>query len=145
MEIMARPDLELREATRIKGGAPGWAHWRDGAVRGRRDEFSFFEGDEEVARARIYPDYQLHAPYKELPPGLYVDVDLVVVRDDRRGNEVGLEVVALLVSHYEGQEMIAFSAADRFWAKAGWVRASRCDGDDSTWSLFFRPISSKRF
>ena len=72
---------------------------------------SVFEDDEE-ARTRIYPEYRLHAPYEGLRPGLFVDIDLVVVRDDRRYDGVGLEVLALLISYYPGQVMIAFSAAD---------------------------------
>ena len=107
---MARRMLEVRKVTQFDLHAPGWAEWHAGAIRGPKDEFSFFENDEEVARARIYPEYHLHVPYEGLRQGLFVDIDLVVVRGDRRGAGIGPDVVALLVSHYQGQEMIAFSA-----------------------------------
>jgi hypothetical protein len=142
---MDRRMLELREVTQFDRRAPGWAEWRDGVLRGPKDEFSFFEGDEEVARARIYPKYRLYAPYEGLRPGLFVDIDLVVVREDRRGAGIGPDVVALLVSHYQGQEMIAFSAADGLWVKAGWIRAFRRDGDDLAWPLFIHPVNSGRY
>lgn len=134
--------LELRKVSQFDRLAPGWAEWRDGVIRGPKEEFSFFKDDEEVARARIYPRYHLHAPYEGLRQGWFVDIDLVVVRDDRRCAGVGLEVVALLVSYYPEQEMIAFSAADGFWMKAGWVRAFRRDGDDLAWPLFVRPVKN---
>lgn len=132
---MNSPMLELQEVTRFDRRASGWAEWRDGG-RSPKDEFSFFEGEEEVARARISPRFRLVPPYVGLRPGSYVHIDLLVVRDGRRCKGVGLDAVALLVDHYQGQEMIAFSVADRFWAKAGWVRAVRRDGDDFAMTLF---------
>lgn len=135
--------LELREATQFDWRAPGWADWRDGG-RGPKDEFSFFEGDEEVARARISPMFRLAAPYEGLRSGLFVHIDLLVVRDGRREDGVGLDAVALLVNRYQGQELIAFSVADRFWVKAGWVRAVRRDGDDFAMTLFVHPVKNER-
>lgn len=138
--------LELREVEQFDRRAPGWAGWHEGVLRDLRTvEFSFFEGDEEIARARIYPEYPLRSPYEGLPPGLFVDIDLLVVRDYRRYKGVGLEAVALLVKRYQGQEMIAFSAADRFWAKAGWARAVRRDGDNFAMSLFVHSVRNNRF
>lgn len=141
---MARRVLEVRKVTQFDLHAPGWAEWHAGAVRGPKDEFSFFENDEEVARARIYPEYHLHVPYEGLRQGLFVDIDLVVVRGDRRGAGIGPDVVALLVSQYQGQEMIAFSAADGLWVNAGWIRAFRRDGDDLAWPLFVHPVNNGR-
>lgn len=129
--------LELREVEHFDESASGWSKWHESKLRYLRAvEFGFFEDDEEVARARIYPEYPLDSPYEGLRPGLFVDIDLLVVRDHRRCEGFGLEAVALLGSRYQGQEMIAFSAADRFWAKAGWVPAVRRDGDELAMTLF---------
>ncbi|MDP9988909.1 hypothetical protein J2S98_004098, partial [Arthrobacter oryzae] len=91
--------LELREAAQFDRGALGWGEWKDAALRDSKEEFSFFEEGEEVARIRIYPQYRLRAPYEELPPGVYVCVDLVVVRSDKRGKRRGPEAVALVSGH----------------------------------------------
>ena len=132
---MDRPMLEVRKVTQFDPHAPGWAEWHD-VRRGRRDEFSFFKNAEEVARARIYPDYHLQVPYEGLRQGPFVAIDRIVVREGKRDDKIGTEAVALLIGRYPGQEMIAFSAADRFWTKAGWIRAVRLDGDDRAWPLF---------
>lgn len=127
--------LDLRKVTWFDQSAPGWAEWKD-VGRHDKDEFSFFEGDEEVARARILPRCRLEVPYEGLRSGAYVAVQHLVVRDGRRCKGVGRDAVALLISQYQGQDMIAFSVEDRFWTKAGWVRAVRRDGDDFAMTLF---------
>lgn len=132
--------LELREAAQFDHGALGWGEWKDAALRDSKEEFSFFEEGEEVARIRIYPQYRLRAPYDELPPGVYVCADLVVVRSDKQGQGRGPKAVALMANRYAGQTMIAFSAADSLWEDAGWVRAVRTDGDDLAWPLFFQQV-----
>jgi GNAT superfamily N-acetyltransferase len=129
--------LELRDVARFDLVAHGWGDWRESTIRGPKDEFSFLEEGEEVARVRIYPRYRLYVPYEELPPGNYVGIDRVVVRDDSRGKGLGPEAVALLIDRYAGQTLIAFSAADGLWERAGWIRAVRTDGDDLSWPLFF--------
>lgn len=128
--------LELREALSYSSGV-GWGDWYRGLPNLLTEEFSFFEGDEEVARARIYPEYRLHVPYVGLQRGRFVDIDRLVVRDGRRGRGIGLDALELLVRRYQGQQMIAFSAADHFWAKAGWTRAIRRDGDPFAMTLFY--------
>lgn len=135
--------LEIREVGGFTrdghGWGPGWAKWHANTRRDRRAvEFSFIEHDEEVARARIYPNSTLGVRYEGLRAGPFVEIDLVVVREDMRGGEPGrgVQAVALLVRHYQGQEMFAFSAADRFWAKAGWKRITERDSDDVAWPLY---------
>lgn len=138
---MDRLMLEVREVTQFEPNAPGWADWHD-VRRGRRDEFSFLKNGEEVARARIYPEYYLQVPYEGLRPGLFVAIDRVVVREGRRGEKIGTEAVALLIRLYPDEEMIAFSAADHFWTKAGWIRTVRLEGDDLAWPLFVHPVNN---
>lgn len=138
---MSRHLLELVEVDGFAqdghGWGLGWTEWHANARRDRRAvEFSFFEDDEEVARARVYPKSFLDAPYEGLGAGPFVEIDLVVVRQDMRGNFRGPEVVALLVSHYHGRELMAFSAADHLWVNAGWSRVSRLDRDEFAAPLF---------
>ena len=128
--------LEMRLVTEFDRNAPGWSAWRDGAIRGPRDDFSFLRHGEEVCRARIYPEYPLHARYNGLPPGLVVNLDLIVVRDQLRGQGIGLEAVRLLMRQYLGQQMIAFASAEGFWAKTDWVKVPRSEDDVRAWPLY---------
>lgn len=148
---MDSPMLELVEVDGFTqeghGWGHGWAEWHENKRRDRRAvEFSFIEDDEEVARARIYPKSSLGVPYEGLRAGPFVEIDLVVVREDMRGDDPGrgLQALALLVGHYQGQEMFAFSAADRFWAKAGWKRVTERDSDDLAWPLYVYLLNKER-
>jgi len=139
--------LEMREVDGFTrnwpGWGQGWSKWHENARRDRKAvEFGFFENDEELARARIYPRSRLDAPYVGLPAEPYVEIDLVVVRDDKIRSGIGSEVISKLAHLYQGQEMIAFSAAtaEGFWVEMGWARAVRRHRDDFAAALFHRPV-----
>lgn len=129
--------LEQRIFTHANSSAGGWDDWHEAALRVPKEELSFFDGDKEVARARIYPEYHLQAPYENLPPGIYVNLDLLVVRADKRCSGIGLEVVKHVVNQYQGRRMIAFSAQDGFWASTGWLRTTIRNDERDRWPLYF--------
>lgn len=125
------------------GWGRGWSKWHESTRQDRQAiEFGFFENNEEVARARIFPKSRLDAPYIGLTVEPYVEIDLVVVRDDKIRSGIGSWVISSLVHLYEGHEMIAFSAApaEGFWVEMGWKRAIRCYRDDFAAALFYWPF-----
>lgn len=85
--------------------------------------------------------------YEGLRAGPFVEIDLVVVRDDMRGGGAkrGRQAVALLVSHYQGQDMFVFSAADGFWDKAGWRRVTERDSDRGAAPLYVNLVNNNCF
>ncbi|MFF1881481.1 hypothetical protein ACFVVC_08465 [Pseudarthrobacter sp. NPDC058196] len=141
---------EMRETDGFTRDGPGWglgwSKWHENKRRDRQAvEFAFFEDHEEVARARIFPKSRLDAPYVGLPAEPYVEIDLVVVRDDKICTGIGSWAISSLVHLYQGHEMIAFSAApaEGFWVEIGWTRAVRRHRDDFAAALFHLPIQAK--
>lgn len=100
---------------------------------------NFTKGGEEVARAEVDPEARIIAS-NYVGAGLredIVDVTFFEVRESRHRQGIGRAAAALIVDHYPGRDLVAFSQdADHFWASIGWQRFTRVDNDEGFPSLF---------
>jgi len=121
-------------------GFPGrwWDRWDrigDNSTRA----LNFTMGGEEVARAEVDPAAHI-VTSNYVGVGIredIVDVTFFEVRESRHRQGIGRGAVALIVDHYPGRDLVAFSHdADHFWASIGWQRFTRMDKDEGFPSLF---------
>lgn len=117
------------------------AHWWERVARPTgldTDRFSVVKHGQEVARVEVDPDSRIALEdYAGLQIQLpVVDIEFFEVRADQRRRGLGREIVAALIDHYRGRDLIAFSEdADVFWADVGWKHVPRIDE-----SRLYRPL-----
>ncbi|WP_414172967.1 GCN5 family acetyltransferase [Clavibacter tessellarius] len=115
----------------VDGFDDGWWERAGSLRRSQEERFSFFEGDSEVARAEVAHDWQFDAlAYEKTPVNPRSPyVTFFEVRSDLYRAGVGRAAMALLVDHYKGSDLIAYSLnADWFWQAIGWRLIRRIDG-----------------
>ena len=112
------------------GFNPRW--WLAGSFSDDSDDWwSFNKNGIEVARVLV-SDGTIKDAYENIvPPARIKDITFFEVRAQYRRNGIGRESVQMLVDHYKGEVLTAFSAgADTFWNRIGFMLCPRKDGED---------------
>jgi GNAT superfamily N-acetyltransferase len=107
--------------------------WWQGSLRGPASWLSFFEGADEVARAKVKVNSLLGAAYPTwtVPSAGATEIDLLEVREGRRGRGIGEQVVADIVDRFP-PPYVAMSldeTSNGFWRRLGWLEHSHEDDD----------------
>ncbi len=129
-------------ASRAYADDPRFSHneawWNSGQVReepsaqyGTRVNYSFSDGEEEVARALVCA---ARAPLRgyELPTreGLISEIQFIEVRSDCQRQGCGLAVLSELSIRYPGGLVaLALPDAEGFWQRTGWQHIQPDDDD----------------
>jgi hypothetical protein len=112
---------------------PSW--WSRGSAKSPVSYCRFWDGDEEVSRAKVLPrcgEYRGYASWN-CPPGGVTEIDLIEVRVDLRRSDrrYGRHTVAQIARHY-GEPVVAMSldeTSDSFWRSLGWTAHFHPDDD----------------
>lgn len=104
---------------------------------GTRVSYSFFDRDDEIARALVCADRSPLGGYTLPSRSRTVsEIQFLEVRPDLRRSGIGVQVVDSLRSLHEGWlTALALPQAERFWLRTGWLRVAP-DGNDGRSTAF---------
>lgn len=85
--------------------------------------YSFYSGQDEVARAEVEVQDEVDPGYELQLPAPYAVIHFFEVSEDHRRHGLGTDAVRLLADRYGDLPLVAFSeGADEFWGSLGWQR-----------------------
>lgn len=98
------------------------------------------ESSVDLVRVEVALDKKVGSLYSgvEIPQAGFMQISLLEVRQDKRGEGYGREAVRQLLTLYPERRFAAFSEADEFWTAIGWTRFMH-DSEPRAQFLFISP------